>query len=111
MLAPYSETARSKLSDGSGTSSALASTSGNSIPNSRLAAAGGRELRRRHVDADGPRAALREPGGDVRGAAAQLDDVEPVDVAERVEGRLRDPEDAPGDLLRGPGRRSPVASV
>ena len=34
MLAPYSETARSKLSDGSGTSSALASISGNSMPNS-----------------------------------------------------------------------------
>ena len=32
MLAPYSETARSKLSEGSGTSSALASTSGKARP-------------------------------------------------------------------------------
>ena len=91
MLAPYSETARSKLSDGSGTSSALASTSGKTMPDLLLAAARGRELRRRHVDADGPGAALREPGRDVCRAAAELDDVEAVDVAEAAERRLRTP--------------------
>ena len=100
MLAPYSETARSKLSAGSGTSSALASTSGNVDARLALAAAGGLELGRRDVDADRARAAPREPGRDVRGAAAELDDVEPVDVPERVERRLGHAEDAPGDLLR-----------
>ena len=54
-------------------------------PGLLLAAAGGRELRRGDVDADGPGAALREPGRDVRGAAAELDDVEAVDVAEAAE--------------------------
>ena len=34
MLAPYSEIARSKLSSGNGTSSALPCSSGNSSPNS-----------------------------------------------------------------------------
>ena len=86
--APYSETARSKLASGSGTSSALASTSGNSSPNSLLHRARGLELRRRDVDADRPRAAPREPGGDVRRAAAELDDVLAGDVGKRAQLRL-----------------------
>ena len=54
-----------------------------------LAAARGLELGRRHVDADRPRAAPREPGREVGRAAAELDDVEAVDVAERAERRPR----------------------
>ena len=71
-------------------------------PELLLAAPRRRELRRGHVDADRPRAAAGEPGGDVGRAAAELDDVEAVDVAERAERRLGDAEDAPGDLLARP---------
>ena len=74
MDAPYSETARSKLASGSGTSSALASTSGNSSPVSP-AAPRGLELRRGDVDADRPRTTTGEPRRDVRRAAAELDHV------------------------------------
>src|SRR5262249_41971978 len=57
----------------------------------RLGAAASRrlELRRRDVDADRPRPGAREPGGDVRRAAAELDDVEPGDIAENAELCLR----------------------
>ena len=81
---------------------ASASTSGNSSPVSRLIRARRLELRRRDVDADRPRAALREPGGEVRGAAAELDHVEPVDVAEDVQLGLGDRPDAPRDLVERP---------
>ena len=47
-----------------------------------LAAARGRELRRRHVDADGAGAPSGEPRRDVRRAATELDDVEPAHVPE-----------------------------
>ncbi len=47
-----------------------------------------------------------EPRGDVGRAAAELDDVEAVDVPERVERGLGHPEDAPGDLLGQPRSRS-----
>ena len=48
-------------------------------PELDLAASGGLELGRRHVDADGAGATLRKPGRDVRRAAAELDDVEAID--------------------------------
>src|SRR5262249_13014103 len=63
----------------------------------------GLELRRRRVDADDARAATREPGGEVRRPAAELDDVETVDVAENVQLGLGYPPDTPVDLLPRPG--------
>ena len=69
------------------------------------------ELRRRDVDADRPRAALREPRREVRGAAAELDDVESRDVAEHAELGFVDPPDAPGDLVERPVRRGGVVRV
>ena len=47
------------------------------------------ELRRRDVDADRPRTLPREPGGEVRRPAAELDHVESRDVTEHVERRPR----------------------
>ena len=67
-----------------------------------LTAARGGELGRGDIDADRTCAAPREPGRDVRGAAAELDDVEAVDRAKRVERRLGDPEHAPRDLISRP---------
>ena len=55
----------------------------------------GLELRRRDVDADRSRAATREPGGEVRRAAAELDHVLAVDVGQHVQLRLRDPPRSP----------------
>ena len=119
MLAPYSETARSKLSDGQRHVLGARLDEREVEPDLGLAAARRRELRRRDVDADRAGAAPGEPGGDVRGAAAELDDVEPVDVAERAERASGTSEDAPGDLGLGPAararrrrctRRSPASS-
>ena len=89
-------------------------------PELLLAAARGRQLGG-HVDADGACTLARQPRGDVCRAAAELDDVEPVDLAQRAERRLRDPVHAPRDLLPRPGlarvrvrvlgvRRSPRSS-
>ena len=106
MLAPYSESARSKLASGSGTRRRLASTSGNTSPVSSWQPSRGGELRGRHVDTDRARAAPREPRGEVGRAAAELDDVEPVDVAEQPQLRLGHVPNIPQlDLLRAPSRR------
>ena len=90
MLAPYSETARSKLASGSGTSSALASISGNTMPVSSCT--------RRAVSSwagvtstpTGRAPCLASQRGEVRRAAAELDDVEARDVPEDVERRSRE---------------------
>ena len=68
------------------------------MPVSRMHPARSLELRGRRVDADGARAAAREHRGEVRGAAAELDDVEPGDVAEHS-ARLGDVEHAPVELV------------
>ncbi len=110
-LAPYSDSAKSKLASGSGTFSASASISGNSMPCSRLHRARGGELALRLVDADGPRAAAGEPGREVGGAAAELDRVEPVDVGERADVVLRDAPHAPVGVRARPvelGRLDPL---
>ena len=83
-LAPYSEIAMSKESSGSGTASALPSMSGKSQAVLGLQRARGRELLRRHVDADRSRAAARQPRRDVGRAAAELDHVAPVDLGQRA---------------------------
>ena len=70
----------------------------------------------RRVDADGPRPALGEPGREVRGAAAELDDVEAGNVADarrpRTPGSRRSPSrsrPAPTPAVRSRrcARRSP----
>ena len=71
----------------------------------------GVELRGRDVDADRPRAELREPRREVRGAAAELDDVEARDVAEDVQLGLVDRPDAPGDLVERPVVRRVLVGV
>ena len=58
-------------------------------PNSASMPPRGLELRRRHVDADDARAARRQPRAEVRGAAAELDDVLAVDVGQHADLRLR----------------------
>ena len=65
------------------------------MPGLRLQPPCGVELRRGDVDADGPRAALREPGGEVASAAPEVDDVETRDVAEQPDLGLRDAEHRP----------------
>src|SRR3954469_17151531 len=62
----------------------------------------GGELLGRLVNADRPRAAAGKPGGEVGGAAAELDGVEPVHVRERADVGLGDLPDAPVGLLCGP---------
>ena len=109
--APYSETTRSKLSSGSPVSAASASTSGNSIPVSAIIRRAVSSCAGRDVDADRPRPALREPRGEVRGAAPELDDVEARDVAEHVELGLVDRPDAPRDLVERPVRRRALSFV
>ena len=71
-------------------------------PELLLAPPGRGELGRSDVDADRARAPPGEPRRDVGRAAAELDDVEPFDLTERPERRLRVAEDAPGDLGLGP---------
>ncbi len=102
MLAPYSDTARSKLSDGERHVLGARLDERELDPVLRLTAPGRRELGRRDVDAHRPRTAPGEPGRDVGGAAPELDHVEAVDLAECSERRLRHAEDAPGDLRLGP---------
>jgi hypothetical protein len=89
MLAPYSEIARSKLSGGSGTFSALASRSGKSIPKSRWHRRAVASCAGSHVDTDRAGTASREPGRNVGRAATELDDIEAVDVAQRCGVSLR----------------------
>src|SRR5207302_5791133 len=60
------------------------------------------ELRRRDVEANGPRPALGEPRGEVRGSATELDYVEAPDVAEHADRRLGEVPDAPVDLVLRP---------
>ena len=68
----------------------------------RLHRAGGLELLRGEVDADRARPAAGEPGGDVGGAAAQLDHVQAVDRRQRADLGLRHVPGAPADLARRP---------
>ena len=77
----------------------------------RLHAPRRRELRGRRVDADGSRAAPREPRGEVRRAAAELDDVEAVDVAEAADVGSAMPNTPHDDLPLGSPGRSAFASV
>src|ERR1700750_1964615 len=116
MLAPYSEIARSKLASGRGTSSALPCRSGNSIPNfcwNRRAVAScasllsqpprGGELRCALADAAGPGAAPRQPGGNVAGAAAELDRVLPLQLRrQQADFRLGHAPEAPARFGGGP---------
>ena len=67
-----------------------------------LASARRRELSRRHVDADGTGSASGQPRRNVRGAAAEFDDVEVTDFTEGAQRCLRDTEDSPGDFRRRP---------
>src|SRR5207248_9815949 len=71
-------------------------------PSLRLHAPRRLELRRRRIDADRPRAPSRQPRGEVCGAAAELDDVETIDLADTPDLRLGDAEDAPANLLLAP---------
>ena len=70
-LAPHSEITRSKLAPLSGTWAASASMSGKV-----LAVPRGPQLGRGHIHADWPGTAAGQPGGEVRAATAQLDDVQ-----------------------------------
>ena len=92
--APNSETTRSKLAPGRPVSAASASTRG-TRSRSRPSCGGPLELCGCDVDADRPSAELGEPRGEVRRAAAELADVEAVDVTEHVQLRLVDAPDAP----------------
>jgi hypothetical protein len=62
-------------------------------PEMFLAAAGGGELGWGEVQADGPCPAPGEPGGEVGGAAPQLDYIQAGDVSQHVELVVRDVED------------------
>ena len=70
-----------------------------------LQTASRRQLRWCGIDRDDARAATGQPGGEVRGATTQLDDVQARHVAEDVHIGFRLLEDAPGDLLLCPGLR------
>jgi hypothetical protein len=102
-LAPYSENARSKLASGSGTGLGAGLEQREVAAKLLLTAASGLELSRRDIDADGPRAAPREPTREVRRAAAQLDYVEAAHIVEHVQGVLWNLEHAPKDLRCRPG--------
>jgi hypothetical protein len=79
------------------------------------------ELPLRVVEADGPRAALRERDRPLRRPAAELERVPALDVAEDAQVALRDLPDAPARLpaadelavavLVGVARRVPVGAV
>ena len=58
---------------------------------------------RSDVDADRTRSELGEPGREVRSTAPELHDVEPGDVAKRVQLALGSAEHAPLDLVLEPG--------
>src|SRR5207302_392771 len=60
---------------------------------------------------DRPRAAPGEPRREVRGAAAKLDDVQPVDVTDDAELRLGHLPYAPADLFRRPRGGRPSVGV
>src|SRR5439155_24622360 len=69
----------------------------------RVHPARGLELRRRDVDADdAPRAAPFQPGRDIRGAAAELDDVLAANVGQDLDLALGRVPHTPGDLLLVP---------
>ena len=68
-----------------------------------LALPRGAQLNRGDIHADRPGTAAGQPGGEIRGAAAQLDDVQARNIAQDAELALGDVEDSPGDLLSGPG--------
>ena len=68
-----------------------------------LAAARGGQLRRSEVEPDEAGAASGQLGGQVGGAAAQLDHVQAADVTKDAQVALGDAEQSPGELLSGPG--------
>ncbi len=68
-----------------------------------LTPAGRGELGGREVHTDRPRSAPGQPGGEVGGAASELDHVQARDIPEDAELMVRDVKDAPGDLVSGPG--------
>ena len=102
-LAPYSLTTRSKPASGSGTFSALPSTKGEHQPEALLTAGRGGQLCRGEVDPDRPGPLPGEQAGLVRGAAAQLEHIQRVDVAKDTQIALGDLEQPPGDLVGGLG--------
>ena len=57
------------------------------------------------VNTDGPRAPPGQPGGQVRGSAAELDDVKPGDIAEDAHVALGHMEQTPRDIVGGPSPR------
>ena len=72
------------------------------------ASAGGRELLLRDVDPE-TRAPRRASHAEMyAGPAAELDDVLAGDVPEQACSSLRDVQDPPGNLLRGPVRSAPA---
>jgi hypothetical protein len=101
-LAPHSDTARSKLPDGSGTSPASASMSGTKTPDRSWQRRGG-ELAPGEVDPGRPGSPSGQPGGEVRGPAAGLDHVHAADVAGHAELLPGHVEDAPRDVAGVPG--------
>jgi len=103
MLAPYSLTTRSNRSAASGTLLGAGVDEREREPVLALEAPGDRELGRRVVDPDGPRAAARQPCGDVARAAPELDDVQPAHVGQRPDLALGHPPDAPVRLGGLPG--------
>ena len=80
-------------------------------PELRLQLAGGGELGRCRIDPDRPGAAAREPGRKIGRATAELDDVETLDVADDVNLRLGNREDAPVHLLLRPGGTGGLSGV
>ena len=101
-LAPYSDSAKSKLASGSGTVLGVGLDQRELDAVLRLHRARRRELALGLVDADGPRAAAGEPGREVGGAAAELDRVQAVDVGERADLGLGDPPHAPARVRARP---------
>ena len=96
-LAPYSETARSKLASGKRHILGVRFDEWKVEPCLILHPARRVELCRSDVDADGSCALSREPRGEVGGPAPELDHVETCNVAERVQLRFGNAEDAPGE--------------
>ena len=104
IAAPYSLTAKSKHSAGNGNSSAIAVDQREGEVVLVLEPACGGELRGGVVEADRPGAAPGQPGGDVAGAAPQLQRGAAVDVGrQQVDVHLGDLPDAPARVLAPAG--------
>jgi hypothetical protein len=76
-----------------------------------LAAPRGLQLGGSYVDPGRPGAAPGQPGREVRRPAAELDDVQAADITEHTKPLLGHVEDAPGDVLGGPGAVSVLIGV